>query len=435
MENIKSIRTIIADLNGIPRGKRLPISYLNKVLSSASRMPLSVLNLDIIGNDIENSPLVFETGDGDGNLYATDRGPIKINWLKKPTLFIQQQSFNEDNSPFAGDPRNALLKTLNKFKEKQLTPIASTELEFCLTSFASPLAPAISPATGKPMIGQEILSLQELDGLDGFFDDLYDACEEMDISAQAAITESGLGQFEVNLEHGDALKIADDTWLFRQAARGLALKHKMRATFMAKPYSTEAGNGLHVHFSILDKHKNNIFHDNSQEVNQTLLSAVAGCLDYMKDSTLIFAPNSNSYGRFIEGSHAPTNINWGHENRTTAIRIPGGPPSARRIEHRVSGGDANPYLVIAVILGAALNGIEKKMKAPSPTVGNGYDSEGPTIIKDWESAIKCFSSSDKMKEIFDPMLIRGFIDCKNQEFNYFRTKSASEIINTTINAI
>ena len=144
--------------------------------------------------------------------------------------------------------------------------------------------------------------------------------------------------------------------------------------------------------------------------------------------TLIFAPNSNSYGRFIEGSHAPTNINWGHENRTTAIRIPGGPPSARRIEHRVSGGDANPYLVIAVILGAALNGIEKKMKAPSPTVGNGYDSEGPTIIKDWESAIKCFSSSDKMKEIFDPMLIRGFIDCKNQEFNYFRTKSASEII-------
>lgn len=435
MENIKSIRTIISDLNGIPRGKRLPISHLDKILESGSRMPLSVLNLDLIGNDIEKSPLVFESGDGDGNLYATERGPIKVTWLKKPTLYVQQESFNEDNTPFEGDPRHALSSILKRYKNKQLTPVISTELEFCLTNSSGLPTPAISPATGKPMAGQEILSLQELDGLDDFFDDLYEACEEMNISAQAALTESGLGQFEINLDHGDALKIADDTWLFRQAARGVALKHNMRATFMAKPYDTEAGNGLHIHFSVLDNNGNNIFNDNSKTGSKQLKSAVSGCLDFMRDLTLIFAPNFNSYSRFTAGAHAPTIINWGYENRTTAIRIPGGTPSARRIEHRVAGGDANPYLMIAAILGAALTGMEGGKEATNPISGNGYEVKGTSIINDWNSAIQCFSSSEKIKGIFDPLLIRSFIDCKTQEFNYFNTKSVDEIKQITINAI
>jgi glutamine synthetase len=118
-----------------------------------------------------------------------------------------------------------------------------------------------------------------------------------------------------------------------------------------------------------------------------------------------------------------------------AIRIPGGKPSARRIEHRVAGGDANPYLMIAAILGAALKGIQKGKEATNPISGNGYEAEGTSIIKDWNSAIQCFSSSEKIKEIFDPLLIRSFIDCKMQEFNYFSNKSVDEIKQITINAI
>jgi glutamine synthetase len=431
----KSLRVLIADLNGIPRGKRLPISYLKKILSSSSRMPLSVLNLDILGNDIEDSPLVFESGDADGTLFPTDRGPVSINWLKEPTVYIQHQSFNEDNSPFSGDPRQALISIMDRYKKKKLSPIVSTELEFCLTNASGLPTPANSPATGKPMVGQEILSLQELDGLDGFFNDLYDACDLMNISAQAAITESGLGQFEINLNHGNAIKIADDTWLFRQATRGVALKHGMRATFMAKPYAQEAGNGLHVHFSILDNNRKNIFDNASEKGSKYLLSAISGCLDFMQDSTLIFAPNHNSYDRFIAGAHAPTIINWGYENRTTAIRIPGGPNNAKRIEHRVAGGDANPYLVLAAILGAALNGMENKINLPKPISGNGYNSSGDSIIKDWKKSIERFSSSQKIKEIFDPLLIRSLVDCKKQELNYFKDKSHNEIIQTTINVI
>ena len=431
----KSLRVLVADLNGIPRGKRLPISHLKKILSSSSRMPLSVLNLDILGNDIEDSPLVFESGDADGNLFPTDRGPVPINWLKEPTVYIQHQSFNEDNSPFPGDPRHALISVMDKYKKKELSPIISTELEFCLTNASGLPTPANSPATGKPMVGQEILSLQELDGLDGFFNDLYDACDLMNISAQAAITESGLGQFEINLNHGDAIKIADDTWLFRQATRGVALKHGMRATFMAKPYAQEAGNGLHVHFSILNKNNKNIFDDNSKKGSKHLLSAISGCLAFMQDSALIFAPNHNSYNRFTAGAHAPTIINWGYENRTTAIRIPGGPNIAKRIEHRVAGGDANPYLVLAAILGAALNGMENKIDLPKPISGNGYNSSGDNIIKDWKKSIERFSCSRKIKTIFDPVLIRSLVDCKTQEFNYFKDKSYNEIIQTTINVI
>jgi len=398
-------------------------------------MPLSVLNLDILGNDIEDSPLVFESGDADGTLFPTDRGPVSINWLKEPTVYIQHQSFNEDNSPFSGDPRQALISIMDRYKKKKLSPIVSTELEFCLTNASGLPTPANSPATGKPMVGQEILSLQELDGLDGFFNDLYDACDLMNISAQAAITESGLGQFEINLNHGNAIKIADDTWLFRQATRGVALKHGMRATFMAKPYAQEAGNGLHVHFSILDNNRKNIFDNASEKGSKYLLSAISGCLDFMQDSTLIFAPNHNSYDRFIAGAHAPTIINWGYENRTTAIRIPGGPNNAKRIEHRVAGGDANPYLVLAAILGAALNGMENKINLPKPISGNGYNSSGDSIIKDWKKSIERFSSSQKIKEIFDPLLIRSLVDCKKQELNYFKDKSHNEIIQTTINVI
>lgn len=435
MTEPKSLRIFVSDLNGIPRGKRLPISHLEKVLNSGSRMPLSMLNLDIMGNDINDSPLVFESGDADGNLFATDRGPIPVNWLREPTLFIQHQSFNEDNSPFQGDPRQALISVLNKYHDKKLFPVVSTELEFCLTNVSGLPTPAISPATGKPMVGQEILSLQELDSLDDFFTDLYNACDQMNIPAQAAITESGLGQFEVNLNHGNALKIADDTWLFRQATRGVALKHKMRATFMAKPYTKEAGNGLHVHFSILDNNNENIFNNFTNKGSECLLNAVSGCLNFMKDSTLIFAPNHNSYDRFSTGTHAPTAINWGYENRTTAIRIPGGPDIAKRIEHRVAGGDANPYLVLASILGAAINGMESKMEPEEPISGDGYTSGGVSIIKDWKKSIECFSNSQQIKKIFDPLLIRSFVDCKKQELDYFKDKSYNHVIQTTINAI
>ncbi|MEZ5715920.1 MAG: hypothetical protein R3D85_12565 [Paracoccaceae bacterium] len=128
----------------------------------------------------------------------------------------------------------------------------------------------------------------------------------------------------------------------------------MAATFMARPFYDDAGSGMHVHFSVLDAEGNNIFDDGTAKGSALLRHAVQGCLKALHGSTLIFAPHANSYDRLVPGAHAPTGIAWAYDNRTAAIRVPGGAPAARRIEHRVAGGDINPYLVLAVILGAAL---------------------------------------------------------------------------------
>ena len=184
-----------------------------------------------------------------------------------------------------------------------------------------------------------------------FLSDIYKACELQNIPADAAISENGCGQFEINLLHvDDPLKAGDDAIFFKRIVKSVARKHGMIASFMAKPYGEESGSGLHVHFSLLDSDGNNVFDDNGESGTDLLKYAVNGLISAMPESMLIFAPHYNSYRRLTPGTHAPTSAGWGYENRTAAIRIPGGDSKARRIEHRVAGADANPYLVLASIL-------------------------------------------------------------------------------------
>ena len=413
----RTIRVAAADLNGVMRGKRVPVSYAEKLDKGAVRLPFSTLNVDIRGADIEDSPLVFESGDADGILRPTGRGPLPMPWLANPSTLYPMTLYHDEGTPFSGDPRHALQAVLERYAARGWHVVAATELEFYLVDdTGETIAPAHSPQTGKPMHKADILSLDALDAFDAFFTDLYAAAEAMDIPAQAAISESGAGQFEINLNHGDAMKAADDAWLFKTLVRGMARKHGMAATFMAKPFAGDAGNGMHVHFSVLDADGNNIFDDCGPDGTPELHHAVAGCLEAMADSTLIFAPHANSYARMVPGAHAPTGISWAHENRTAAIRIPGGAPAARRIEHRVAGGDINPYLMLAVVLGAALVGIEDGHMPPAPITGNAYDLNLPQLPTDWHTAIEKFGTSDMIRRIFPDELIRNLVLTKQQEF-------------------
>ena len=285
----------------------------------------------------------------------------------------------------------------------------------------------ISPRSGKRRVAGEILSLRALDQFDDFFSELYDACEAMDIPADTSISEAGLGQFEINLMHqSDALKAADDAWLFKMLVKGMARKHGFAASFMAKPYEDYAGNGLHMHFSVLDADGNNVFDDRSATGSAMLHHAVKGCLNGMPGSTLIFAPHANSYARFVPGAHAPTGIAWAYENRTAAIRIPSGPPVARRIEHRLAGGDVNPYLSIAAVLGAAINGIEDAQDPPAPISGNAYTQDLPSVPMTWDTAIDAFETNPETRRIFDAELIRNFVMTKRQEALYMAELSLEE---------
>lgn len=431
-----ALRIAVADLNGQARGKRLPAGSAEKLLEAGARMPLSVLNVDIWGDDIENSPLVFQTGDRDGLLKPTDRGFVPVPWLATPTALLPMWMFTEDGKPFAGDPRHALNAVLDRFAAKGWHPVVATELEFYLIDdSAEDLKPPASPRSGKRRLGGEILSLRALDAFDGFFSELYEAALAMDIPAETAISESGMGQFEINLAHGPAMKAADDTWLFKLLAHGMARKHGFAASFMAKPYPDHAGNGMHMHFSVLDRDGRNIFDDGMDAGSDVLRAAVAGCLEAMSASTLVFAPHGSSFDRLVPGAHAPTGIAWAYENRTAAIRIPAGPPQARRIEHRVAGGDINPYLMLAAVLGAALDGIERGAEPPAPITGNAYEADLPRIPGTWADAIAAFADSDIVARFLPRQLVRNFVLTKTQELEADRELSDAERVDLYLDTV
>lgn len=421
LSNLSTIRIAACDLNGQMRGKRMPAEAAAKLEDGGARMPLSTLNLDLWGSDIEGNPLVFETGDADGILLPTNRDAVSMPWLGAPSALVPMAMYHENRTPFLGDPRHVLDSVLKKYSDRGWTVFAATEMEFNLVDASgASLRPPRNPLTGRPLDSHAIVSLAELDAFDAFFTDLYDAASAMGIPAQTAISEGGLGQFEINLNHQDALRAADDAWLFKTLVKGIARKHGFAATFMAKPYANEAGNGMHVHFSVVDQEGTNVFDDGSKTGSKLLTQAVAGCLATMPSSTLIFAPFGNSYDRLVPGAHAPTGAAWGYENRTTAIRIPGGANKARRIEHRVAGGDINPYLMLATVLGAAMMGIEDQMQPPAPVTGNAYEvDDTPQLATDWSTAVDAFETDPLIARILPALLIQNLVMSKRQEITLF----------------
>ncbi|QUJ77129.1 glutamine synthetase [Sulfitobacter albidus] len=435
--SVRTIRVAAADLNGVARGKRIPTRFADKVAIEGTRFPFSVLNLDIWGEDIDDSPLVFEQGDRDGVLRPTERGFMPMPWLDAPSALLPIWMFHDDGRPYAGDPRHALDAVLQRFRARGLTPVCAMELEFFLIDDSGrKLQVPPSPRSGKRRKGADTLSIRALDQFDQFFTDLYDACEEMDIPADTAISEAGLGQFEINMMHcDDALRAADDAWLFKMLVRGVARKHGFAASFMAKPYADYPGSGLHTHFSVLDAEGRNVFDNGGPEGTDTLRHAVAGCLAAMPGSALVFAPHANSFDRIVPGSHAPTGVSWAYENRTSAIRIPSGSPVARRIEHRVSGGDVNPYLMLAAVLGAAIGGIEDGAEPPAPITGNAYDADLPQMPTDWASAIDAFETDAQIARIFAPELIRNMVMTKRQELHYMEDLDTDERVEIYLDTV
>ncbi len=429
---IESLRVGVCDLNGVMRGKLIPISQADKALSGGLRIPQSTTSVDIWGNDIANSQLVYEMGDSDGILEWTKRPIQMIDWMGKPTGLLALWQTTEEGEPFLADPRRALDQVLSRYKAKGLRPVVATELEFYLfDKTETKPQPPLSPVTGKRLDANAVLSVDELDHFEAFFSDVYAACELQNIPADAAIAEGGAGQFEINLLHSDdAMKAADDAFMFKRLVKGIARKHNLSASFMAKPYAERAGNGLHIHFSILDENDKNIFDDGSEKGSDELAWGVAGLLEAMPQSTLIFAPHLNSYRRLQPHSHAPSIVSWGYENRHAAIRIPGGPCVARRIEHRVAGADANPYLILAAVLGAALNGIEAKRNPVAPVRGDEVGKDTVHLPTDWGNAIETFENGRALDNVFSPLLKGLYIACKKQEHGVFAKQMSDFEFNT-----
>lgn len=435
--DIQSLRAAVCDLNGIMRGKRIPADQARKALEGKLRMPYSALGLDIWGEDIQNNPQVFSTGDADGICHWTGRDLLPVNWTAHPTALLPLWLAGDAGDPYLGDPRRALARIIARYEALGLTPVTATELEFYLVDpdAQRPLGP-VSPITGRRLDSDAALSIDEIDDFESFIHDVYEACGAQGIPVDTAIAENGIGQFEFNLKHGpDALRSADDAVFFKRTVKGIARKHGFIACFMAKPYGERAGNGFHVHFSLVDKEGRNIFDDGSDQGSDMMRHAVGGLLAAMFETTLVFAPHYNSYRRLRPKSHAPAAVAWGYENRMVAIRIPGGPSEARRIEHRVAGADANPYLVLTAILGAALVGIEREMSPGEPTTTDVNTRPLPKLPPDWASALAAFETGELITEIFPTLLRQSFVACKRQEQETFALQVNDFELETYLEAV
>ena len=412
-----SLRVGAVDLNGQWRGKRLPLSHVERARAGRVRMPISAAGLDVTGMDPEGSPLVLPTGDVDGWLVPTGR-EAPMPWLARPATLIAASLTREDGAPFEADPRVALIEAVKRWRGRGLEPIAAVEMEFVLVDRRAPLRPPRSPVHGRRVSGEDVLSLLALDEFAAFLDAVEDGAEAMGIALEGAISEGCPGQMEVNLSHRGALDAADDAALLKLLVKGTAAAQGMAATFMAKPYAEEAGSGMHVHLSFE--------RDGRNATAEVLPQAIAGCLAAMPDSTAVFAPHGVSYARLAPGRFAPAACGWGHENRTCAIRIPGGGPAAARIEHRVAGADANPHLLLAAILGAALLGVEDGLEPPPPTLGDAYGQDLPALASSWEAAVERLCSP-VIARILDPLLVTAFMAAKRNEMRRTRGLGAEAL--------
>lgn len=419
----------ITDMNGIFRGKRVAASKLDKLRKDGIRMPMSSIGVDIWGTDVAGTQLTMERGDLDGICSPTGREPVDLG-LGGPVLPMWMAK--EDGTPYFADGRHLLTEILERYRLAGLTPVVAAEVEFFLLD---PNEPHPSPAHGSPGSPprdiDNIYSLEELAEVGPFLDEVYAMAAACGITVDAAIAEGAPRQFEFNLMHQpDALKAAEDTLYFKHIIRNVARCHGYLASFMAKPYPAYAGNGLHVHFSMLDSEGRNVFDDGTERGSDIMLGAVGGLLDSMADMTLVFAPHLNSYRRLCPGGLAPTTVGWGYENRTAALRIPAGPFAARRIEHRVAGADANPFLVFAAILGGALDGIQRKLTPSKPVGTNSHELDLPTLAKDWRAALERFQSAESTGRILHPEFVSCFAACKQQEQDVFAARVTDFEIST-----
>lgn len=264
-----------------------------------------------------------------------------------------------------------------------------------------------------------MLSISELQDFEHVFHDISTACRAQEVAADTTLRENGPGQYEINLNHvPDALQAADFAVFLKRIVKGVARRHDLDATFMAKPYGMQAGNGMHVHFSILDEQGNNIY-VGKDGPSDALIHSVGGLLENMGESMAVFAPHANSYRRLRPSEHAPTYASWGFDNRSAAVRVITASRPATRIEHRVAGADTNPYLVLAMILNAALTGMKEKRQPGGAISGDSHAINHEPLPTNWDYSLQRFTRSGFAYATLGPKYRTLYSACKLQELAEF----------------
>lgn len=334
------------------------------------------------------------------------------------------------------DARHALKRAVERVAALGYAPVFACELEFYLLRRLAdgqlvPAEPQSAQRTGERDL-IEAYGLSRLDDLAPVFQDVFAAAQMQGLPAGTLMCEYAPGQYEITLQHrADALRAVDEAILFKRLLRGVAARHGLIASFMAKPFTARAGSGAHLHLSLVDAQGNNAFAA-SEAVGSPLLRQVVGGLKATAaESFLAFAPNGNSYRRFKQESCAPVAANWGVNNRSVSLRVPAGSPSSRHIEHRFCGADANLYVAAATVLAAAL-GLARQLDPGPPVTGNAYakvqaagSDPGTGLPQTWEEALVRARNSEFLREALGQEFLDLFLAIKTQECAAYRAEVTS----------
>jgi glutamine synthetase len=370
---VEEVECVIADIAGISRGKAMPFQKFSR----AERMYLPTsLFYQTISGDYVSMDIAHQWTEADMVLTPDYGTATAAPWAHDVTLQIIHNVEDLSGNPIPIAPRNVLKRVIDLFHKEGWQPIVAPEMEFYLIKpNLNPNEPIEPPLgrTGRQMASRQAYSMSAVDEYGKVIDDIYDFAEAQGFEIDTIIQEGGAGQVEINFIHGDPLKLADQVFFFKRTIREAALRNSCFATFMAKPMQDEPGSAMHLHQSVVDtKTGRNIFTNPDNSASSEFYGYLAGQQMHFPPVVCIFAPYVNSYRRFVPEGSAPINLEWGPDNRTTGLRIPIGPPSARRIENRIVGMDCNPYLAIAASLACGYLGMMAEMTPRDAVTGEAY---------------------------------------------------------------
>ncbi|SMF15927.1 L-glutamine synthetase [Tistlia consotensis] len=421
---IEEVECLVPDMAGIARGKILPAhKFLKQLDGNALRIPESIFVQTVNGSypDDEN---VTDPATSDVYLVPDVDTVRLVPWYPEPTAQVICDPYYFDGSPVPFASRHVLKRVVSLFEAKNWVPIVAAELEFYLVEINEdadyPLRPPIG-RSGRRETSRQAYGVDAVNEFDPMFEEIYDFCEAQNIDIDTLAHEAGAAQMEMNFNHGEALAQADQAFLFKRTVREAGLRHKVYATFMAKPMQGEPGSSMHVHQSLVDREsRRNLFATARAGKDTSLfLSYIAGLQRHLPAAMPLFAPNVNSYRRLMPNTDAPINTHWGYDNRTVGLRVPRSGPTSRRVENRVAGADANPYLALAGTLACGYLGMTQRLKPRSPIEGSAYRL-AHTLPRTLYDALNRFTSSRPLKEVLGETFIDAVEAVKDAELNAYQ---------------
>jgi len=419
---VTEIECLVPDLAGVARGKILPRERFTA--DRGLRLPEGTIALSVTGEEPRGRPFVDIVRPTDPDMHLQpDLSTVRIvPWAADPTAQVIHDCFDREGRTVRFAPRSVLRRVCDLYREAGWSPVVAPELEFYLVARSSdPNAPLQSPVgrSGRSESSRQSYSIDAVNEFDPLFEDVYAYCEQMELGIDTLIHETGAGQMEINFSHADPMALADEVFFFKRTLREAALRHDMHATFMAKPLEGEPGSAMHVHQSIVDQASGrNLFSLPDGEPSPEFRWYIGGLQRYIPSAMALFAPYVNSYRRLARYTAAPINIHWGTDNRTVGIRVPVSPPAGRRVENRVIGADANPYIAIATTLACGLLGIRERIEPSAECTEDAY-RRGYTLARSLGEALELLREDEALREILGDEFVSVYTEVKAVEHDEF----------------